>query len=88
MTTPILTSEPATAPDERLDSVILACATGEWMKVAILIARTTNAARAAALDAPAQIIAARIYALVDERRLQVKGNVRRWRAGEVRVAPI
>ncbi len=88
MTTPILTSEPATETEARLDALILTCATGDWMKVAILIARTTDAARAATLDAPAQIIAARIYALVDERRLQSQGNVRRWRAGEVRNAQI
>jgi Protein of unknown function len=82
-----LNSEPA-APtvtiDPRLDAIILECATAEWCKVAMLIARATDAARAASLDASAQVIAAHIYALAEARRLDVQGNVRRWRASEVR----
>lgn len=70
--------------DMRLDAVILACATAEWCKVALLISRATDAARAAGLEAPAQVIATRIYALAEAHRLDVQGNVRRWRAGEVR----
>jgi Protein of unknown function len=76
--------EVSTEADARLDAVILACAEPEWCKVAILIARTTDAARAQAIDAPAQAIAARIYALTADRRLDVQGNVRRWRASDVR----
>lgn len=85
-------SKPAVGPDVsldpafvmRLDAVILACASPEWCKVAVLISRVTDAARAAGLEAPAQVIAARIYALAETQRLDVQGNVRRWRAGEVR----
>jgi Protein of unknown function len=73
-----------TPPDPRLDDVIVSCATAEWCKVAILIARATDAARAAAIDTTAQAIAARVYALVEDKRLEGQGNVRRWRAGEVR----
>lgn len=84
----ILNAETAAspAPDPRLDAVILGCADGAWCKVAMLIARATDAAREKSIDAPAQTIAARIYALVDEHRLDAQGNVRRWRAGEVRRA--
>ncbi len=84
--TTIVTSEPAAETEARLDAVILTCAIGDWVKVAVLIARITDAARAEALEVSPQGIAARIYALVDAHRLQVKGNVRRWRAGEVRNA--
>ncbi len=76
----------AAAENPALDAVILSCGTAEWCKVAMLIARTTDAARAASIDAPAQLIAGRIYALVADRRLQSQGNVRRWRASEVRLA--
>ena len=81
-------TEPANtvAENPELDAVILSCGTPEWCKVAMLIARTTDAARAASIDAPAQMIASRIYALVADRRLQSQGNVRRWRASEVRLA--
>jgi Protein of unknown function len=75
-----------THPDPRLDDVIISCATAEWCKVAILIARATDAARAATIETTAQVIAARVYALVEDKRLDVQGNVRRWRNGEVRLA--
>ena len=82
-----MTEPTAAAPDNpELDAVILACGTAEWCKVAMLIARTTDAAREKSIDAPAQVIAGRIYALVADRRLQSQGNVRRWRASEVRLA--
>ena len=50
----------------------------------MLIARTTDAARAQSIEASAQAIAARIYALVANYQLDVQGNVRRWRASNVR----
>ena len=74
----------APVPDPRLDAVILSCGTGDWCKVAVLIARATDAARAQSIEANAQLIAAHIYALVADHRLDAQGNVRRWRAGEVR----
>ena len=85
----ILTSDPAdtTTVDPRLDGLILECAEGEWRKVAMLIARVTDAARALPLDVTTQAIATRIYAMTSDRRLEVQGNVRRWRAAEVRKPP-
>ena len=84
-----MTTDPAASPsaaDPLLDAVILDCADAAGCKVAMLIARATDAARAANIEAPAQIIAQRIYALADAGRLDVTGNVRRWRAAEVRRA--
>lgn len=81
-----MTEPPAAAPENpELDAVILSCGTPQWCKVAMLIARATDAARAKSIDAPAQMIAGRIYALVAQQRLQSQGNVRRWRASEVRL---
>ncbi len=81
-----MTTEPAAgiSADPRLDALILECAEGEWRKVAMLIARATDAARALPLDVTAQGIATRIYAMTSDHRLEVQGNVRRWRAAEVR----
>jgi hypothetical protein len=70
-----------------LDALIVASATGEWMKVAMLIFRTIDASKAQAIDAAPQAIAARIYALVADGRLEAQGNIRRWRTSEVRVKP-
>lgn len=68
--------------------MILSCADGEWRKVAMLIARTTDAARAQSIESTTQAIAERIYALTEAHRLEVKGNVRRWRTTEIRLAGV
>jgi Protein of unknown function len=78
------TSDTATDPAPELDSLILACASQDWQRVTMLIAATFDASRANALDASAQTIAGRIYALTDAHQLEAKGNVRRWRSGEIR----
>ena len=70
--------------DPRLDDAILESANGEWCKVAVLIARATDAARTKELTATPHDIANRIYAMTADNRLEVSGNVRRWRAAEVR----
>ncbi len=73
--------------DPHLDAAILASASEQWCKVAVLIARATDAARAAELSVSPQDIAGRIYAMTTDGRLEVSGNVRRWRAAEVRKRP-
>ena len=73
----------ATSP---LDALILASADAEWRHVALLIARTTDACRAASIETTGQAIAARIYALVEQGQLAAEGNIRRWRAGKIRAA--
>ncbi|MBX9683948.1 MAG: hypothetical protein K2X41_09185 [Hyphomicrobium sp.] len=82
-----MTEAIATVPvdaDAALDQLIIGCTTTEWCKIAVLIARATDAARADQRTVSGQSIAQRIYVLADSRRLDVRGNVRRWRAGEVR----
>ncbi len=74
----------ATATEEAIDELVLTAAGDDWLKVALLLAKVTDAARASGMDTSSQAIAARVYALVDGGRLEAKGNVRRWRAGEVR----
>jgi Protein of unknown function len=86
-TPPAATPASVTEADQRLDALISASATVEWCKVAMLIARVTDAARAAAIEVTAQGIASRVYAMTADRRLEVQGNVRRWRDSEVRTAP-
>ena len=73
-----------TAATDPLDAIILATANDDWLKVAVFIARVVDAAKAGNIEATGQAVAARIYVLVDAGRLEAKGNVRRWRAGEVR----
>ncbi len=67
------------------DAVILAAGTTEWVKIAVLIARATDGMRAQSLEATPPIIALRIYALIESGKLEVTGNMRRWRAAVVRL---
>ena len=73
------------AEDAQTDAVILASATADWVKIAVLIARSTDAARAQSLDLAPPVIAARIYALAESGKLEVLGNMRRWRAAQARL---
>lgn len=77
---------PAMTPEQEAttDAVILSCATDVPCKVAILIARAVDAAKAQSLDVTPAMIAPRIYALAESGKLNVQGNVRRWRAAEVK----
>jgi Protein of unknown function len=71
--------------DAATDAVILTAATSEWVKIAVLIARATDALRAQSMVATPPIIALRIYALIANGQLEVTGNMRRWRAAVVRL---
>jgi hypothetical protein len=73
--------------DAALDAAILASASATPVKVAVLMAQATDMARARALDVSPGAIAVRIYALTEAGQLLVQGNVRRWRAAIVRLAP-
>ena len=75
---------PTTESEAQTDDLIVGCATAEWVKIAVLIYLATDAAKAANIDAPPQVIATRIYALTENGRLASRGNVRRWRQGEVK----
>lgn len=80
------TAAAATTPeqDAAVDALILASATNEACKVAILIARVVDAGKAQSLELTSATIAPRIYALAEAGKLSVQGNVRRWRAAEVK----
>ena len=81
-------SPPASSTDaDPLDALILATAGADMEKVAVFISRVVDAAKAQAIETTGQAIAARIYVLVDHGYLEAKGNIRRWRAAEVRIKP-
>jgi len=78
---------PAAASDDVIDRLVLGSADTDWLKVAVLIAKVVDAAAAEGIVATGQPVAQRIYVLAEQGRLEVRGNVRRWRAGEVRQRP-
>ncbi|MCL4677008.1 MAG: hypothetical protein KJ017_00265 [Alphaproteobacteria bacterium] len=71
--------------NDDLDALIMAAASAEWQKVALLISAVFDALAARQITTPAQTIAERIYALADSGKLDSGGNLRRWRDGTVRV---
>lgn len=73
------------SPTDPLDALIIAAADGDWCKMAVFLSKVVDAAKAQGIEATGQAVAARVYVLVDAGALEAKGNVRRWRAGEVRI---
>ncbi len=77
---------PINNPD--LDRVVMAATLADWSKVAIVMARATDQARAENLPVSGQLLAERIMALVETGSLEARGNIRRWRTGELRLATV
>lgn len=73
-----------TKTDEKIDALILAAATPEWTKTALLIAKVFDSPFFPGEGTTAQHIADRLYILIDHGQLDVKGNMRRWRDSEVK----
>ena len=71
--------------DETIDALILSAATTEWQKVAVIISKVFDAPALTNKDGLGQMIAERVYVLVDNGRLAVQGNMRRWRDGAVKL---
>lgn len=69
---------------EKIDALILAALPAEWVKTAVLISRVFDDPGFAALKSTAQDVAERLYIMVDNGQVDVKGNMRRWRDSEVK----
>jgi len=83
---------PEERPEEHhsaaIDSVILSCAGAEWVKINVLISKVFDALPAAGVIPHVdfgQIIAERLYILIDNGGLEVQGNMRRWRDASVKL---
>lgn len=77
--------------NEKIDALIMAAASEHWTKIAVIISKVYDDFETQGLEftkALAQDIAERLYILVDAGRLDVQGNMRRWRDGDVRLVPI
>lgn len=75
-----------TKHNETIDGLLLSTANGEWQKTALLISKMFEDPAFKGVEGLAAQIAARIQVLVDAGKLEAKGNLRRWRDSEVRLA--
>lgn len=72
----------------QIDTILLATTPTDFIKTAVLIAQSYDACVAdgiPATDTLAKDIAERLYILVDNGRIEAKGNMRRWRDSEVKL---
>jgi Protein of unknown function len=76
---------PASVSEADLDAVILSALTSRLQKTAIVIGKATHRCGERALPVSAEIIGARIQALVDADRIESAGDLRKWRYSEVRL---
>jgi len=72
----------------RIDEAILSVAQPHWLKVAMVIAKTSRVEGIGVTDDEHgyQVVASRIEALVRDGRLAAQGNLKKWRHSEVRLA--
>jgi len=71
--------------EQKLDELILSAVTNEWQKTAVLISKVFDNPAFNKEKATAQDVAQRLYILVDSGKLEVDGNMRRWRDSTVRL---
>ena len=70
---------------DQIEDSILANSGAQWRKTAMVIAETLEALRLAPTDANAELLGARVTALVQAGVLESRGDTRRWRRSEVRL---
>ena len=71
---------------ETLDTIILSMMSEEWQKIAVLISKVFDDPAYDEAEKSAQIVAERVYALIDANALTASGNMRRWRECSVKLA--
>ncbi len=74
---------------ETIDALILAAATDAWVKTAVMISKIFDDPALGNIDKDkrGQVIAERLYILIDNGALEGRGNMRRWRDSDVRLQP-
>jgi hypothetical protein len=76
---------PASVSEADLDTIIFSVLTSGLQKTAMVIAKATKRCGERALPVSAEIIGARIQALVEADRIGSTGDLRKWRYSEVRL---
>jgi hypothetical protein len=67
-----------------VDRKILSCAARQWQKTTMLVATVLRLCSDAEVDE--EYIATRIETLIEQQRLESRGNVSNWRHSEIRLS--
>jgi hypothetical protein len=78
-------SLPASVSEADLDRIIFSVMTSRWRKTAMIIVKTLEQCKQLNLPIDADIVGARLAALVDSDRIEGAGDLRKWRYSEVRL---
>ena len=78
-------SLPASITAADLDALIFAELAPNWRKVARIVGNAFDASQSRSFCVSAEVIAARIQALADARKIESEGNLSMWRHSEVRL---
>jgi len=78
-------SLPPSITESDLDGLVFSLLKPDWRKMAMILAQSSQ--RCEELSLPLEVVAARIRALAEDGRIDHQGDLRRWRASEVRLPP-
>jgi Protein of unknown function len=72
---------------QQIDSAILSVVKEQWMKVAMVIFRVADglSSGSSPSDQQYEAVSHRIQSLVQDGRLEAQGDIRNWRASEIRL---
>jgi hypothetical protein len=78
---------PSPVTERDLDEMIFALLTPRWHKTAMILVQAQKHIEKNAWPIEVEVVAARIQALADNKRIDHQGDLRMWRFSEVRLLP-
>jgi hypothetical protein len=76
---------PPSVSEADIDSVLYSVMRWEWRKMALVVGMAFGRCKELGLPINDEALAARIQVLVESKRLEAQGDLRRWRHSEVRL---
>jgi Protein of unknown function len=76
---------PPSVSEAQIDQIIFSVMIPQWRKMALMVGDAFVRCKEVGLPISAEVVAARIQALVEAGRLEGEGDLRRWRHSEVRL---
>src|SRR5437763_2181975 len=78
--------EPNMPSTAEIDRAILSAVSARWQKIAMIIVNALGVRHREAIESDYEAVADRVEALIEQGKLQCRGDPKRWRHSEVRIA--